>query len=77
MANIWNAISRQPSHSRKKEKELVVPGGSIKWSKSKNQNITAPLRTEDIKLKAVKHYLYKGYKGNRETKREGRGYLQS
>ena len=29
MANIWNSISRQPSHSRKKEKELVVPGGSI------------------------------------------------
>ena len=44
MANIWNSISRQPSHSRKKEKELVVPGGSIKWSKSKNQNITAALR---------------------------------
>ena len=44
MANIWNSISRQPSHSRKKEKELVVPGGSIKWSKSKTQNITAALK---------------------------------
>ena len=44
MANIWNSISRQPSHSRKKEKELVVPGRSLKLSKSKNQNITAALK---------------------------------